>query len=429
MRLRPSALWRSRAFLALWAGQTISLVGSEVTTLALPLTAILVLKASAFQMGVLRAVQYLPALLFGLFAGVYVDRTRRRPLLIAADLGRAVLLGAIPLMAVLGTLSMGYLYGTAFLVGTLTVVFEIAYLAFIPALVGRSELLDANGKLEASRLFAQIAGPGLGGILVQVLTAPLAMLADACSFLVSVLSLAVIRVHEPRLVAQAPGKQHLWREIGEGLRVTFSHPLLRSVLMSSGLCNFFAAILNSLAVLYATTQLDLSPAFIGGMFVVGSVGGLLGAIVAGRVTARLGVGPATLLGLSLTATGVAVWPLAGLAGSATVPILTGGIAVGAAGDAFYNINVVSMRQSVTPDRLQGRVSASGRFVIWGAQPFGAIVGGALGQSFGLRAALGVAAGGFAFAFVVLLLSPLRRVREQPAPHDHNVDPVASTVRS
>ncbi|MGH2485484.1 MAG: MFS transporter, partial [Ktedonobacterales bacterium] len=182
----PPSLWRHRLFLRLWTGQTISLVGSQVTLLALPLTAVLTLRASAFQMGVLRALQYAPALLIGLFAGVYIDRLRRRPILMGADVGRALLLGSIPLVAALGALTMGYLEAIAFLVGSLSVIFEAAYLAFLPALVGRAQLVDANGKLEASQSVSRIVGPGFAGLLIQLLTAPIAIIADAASFVVSV---------------------------------------------------------------------------------------------------------------------------------------------------------------------------------------------------------------------------------------------------
>jgi Major Facilitator Superfamily len=412
VRLKPGSLWRHGDFLKLWTGQTISLVGSQITLLALPLTAVLTLRASALQMGLLRAVQYAPAVLLGLFAGVWVDRVRRRPILMAADLGRTALLGSVPLAALLGMLSMGYLYGVAFAVGALTVVFEVAYFAYLPALVGREQLVAANGRLQASESVASIAGPGLGGLLVQVLTAPLAIAGDACSFLVSVLSLGLIRAREP---APAPARdRNVRREIAEGLGTVLQHPLLRATLLSSGITNFFAAIFNSLTVLYATRQLGISPAGIGGIWVVGSVGGLAGAVVVGWVTARVGLGPTILLAELLIGAGSLAWPLVAGPVSLAIPVLTLGMLVISAGDSFYNINVVSLRQAVVPHGLMGRVNASLRFVIWGAQPLGALLGGVLGETIGLRGALGVAAGGFLFAFACLLFTPIRRLREAPA---------------
>ena len=189
----PKSLWRNADFLKLWAGQSISLIGSEVTALALPLTAALTLNASPAQMGILGAVQYAPALLLGLFAGVWIDRVRRRPILLFADVGRALLLASIPVAILLGAHSMNYLYGVAFAVGALTVLFSVAYQAYLPSLVAKDHLVGANGRLEGSRVFSFIVGSSLAGALVQLLTAPIAILADACSFLVSVLSLEIGR--------------------------------------------------------------------------------------------------------------------------------------------------------------------------------------------------------------------------------------------
>jgi predicted MFS family arabinose efflux permease len=416
---RPASLWRHRDFLKLWTGQTVSLVGSQVTLLALPLTAVLTLRASPLQMGVLRALQYLPALLIGLFAGVWIDRVRRRPLLIASDLGRALLIGAVPLLAALGALRMGYLYAIAFAVGVLTVLFELAYLAYVPALVQRGRLVDANGRLEASDSFARVVGPGLGGFLVQVLGAPTAMLADALSFLVSVLSLGLIRIREP---APEPARYaDIRSQIGEGLRMVVRHPLLRATVVSSGITNFCAAILNSLYVLYVVSELHVSPAALGGIFLAGGAVGLAGAVVAGRTAGRLGLGPALLLGMAFIACGGTAVPLAGSALALALPVLVLGEMLLGAGDAFYNIAVVSLRQSLIPDRLMGRVNASARFVIWGAQPFGAILGGVLGQAIGLRPTLALAAAGVLLALLTVLLSPIRGVRAQPQPIEDEVE--------
>lgn len=430
MDQRPAALppapsrglWRHRDFLLLWTGQTVSLIGSEVTLLALPLTAVLALHATAFQMGVLRALQYLPALLIGLFAGVFIDRVRRRPVLVAADLGRAALLGSIPAVAIIGALTMGYLYGVALLVGALTILFEVAYVAFVPALVGRDHLVDANGRLEASRSVASILGPGLGGALVQALTAPIAIAADALSFLVSVLFLGLLRAPEPR--PARPAHPSVRREIAEGLRTVLRHPILRATLLSSGITNFFSAIFNSLYVLYLVRDLGIGPAAIGAIILVGSLAGLAGAIVAARVARRIGPGPAILLGMALIGSGGTVIPFVPRAVAVVAPLLAFSFALVATGDSFYNINAMSLRQAITPDRLQGRVTASLRFVIWGAQPFGALLGGVLGDRLGLRPTLGIVAAGWLVALVTLALSPIRTLRTPPPPLD---DPAREEV--
>ncbi len=417
-------LWRHRDFLLLWTGQTISLIGSEVTLLALPLTAVLALHATAFQMGVLRALQYVPALLIGLFAGVLIDRMRRRPILVTADLLRAVLLGSIPVAAVVGALNLGYLYGVSLLIGVLTVIFEVAYVAFLPVLVARDQLVDANGRLEASRSFASILGPGLGGLLVQALSAPIAIAADALSFLVSVLFLGLVRVPEPRPVRSV--HPSVRREIGEGLRTVLHHPILRATLISSGITNFFSAIFNSLYVLYLVRGLGVAPAAIGGVILIGSVAGLAGAVVAGRAARILGSGAIIMLGMALIAAGGVLVPIIPPISALAIPLLALSVALIATGDSFYNINTASLRQAITPDRLQGRVTASLRFVIWGAQPFGALLGGALGEGLGLRPTLVFVAAGWLLALTMLALSPIRRLRTPPAPLD-DASPAAASA--
>lgn len=416
---QSDSLWRHGPFLRLWAGQTVSLIGSQVTSLALPLTAVLALRASAFQMGVLRAVQYAPALLIGLFAGVYIDRRRRRPILMGADIGRALLLGSIPVAAALSALSMGYLDGVAFLVGCLSVIFEAAYLAFLPALVGRRRLVDANGKLEASQSVSRVMGPGLAGVLVQLLTAPVAIIADAVSFLVSVVFLGLISVDEPR---PQPTQRAVRVEIGEGLRFVLGHPLLRATLMSSGVTNFFSAIFNALFVLYAVRRLGLDAASLGGIFLVGGVVGLCAAMAAGRLARRAGIGPVMALGMLLLTSGGVVMVAVSAGGALTVISLACAEALSAAGDAFYNVTVVSLRQALTPDRLLGRVGASTRFVVWGAQPFGALLAGALGESLGLRPTLAIAVAGWFLAFLTLIASPIRGLRGPLTPHGSEPEP-------
>ena len=414
MRLRFGDLWRQRDFLKLWAGQTVSLFGSELTELALPLTAVLVLGATPVQMGLQVAAQTLPELLFGLLAGAWVDRLRRRPLMIAADLGRAVLLVSVPIAAAAGWLSMLQLYVVGFGAGLLSVLFNVAYEAALPSLVARGRLIEANSRLEVSRSVAQVAGPGLAGILVQTITAPATLLLDAFSFVVSAVSIWLIRTPEPAPVHEGQ-RPSLWGEIGEGLRVLSTHRLLRSVAASSAMLNGFGGLHGAVVVLFLVRQLDLQPAVIGGLRAFGSVWWLPGALLTGWIVHQLGQGPTIALGAALIVLASAALVLAGLFPGYAVPILgLGGIAIGLA-NPFYNITSGSLRQAVTPDRLLGRVSASMNFAGVGVLPLGALVGGYLGQSIGLWPTLVVASLGQSLALVWLLASPMRRLREAPTP--------------
>jgi MFS family permease len=371
---------------------------------------VLVLNADPAQMGLLRAVEYAPAALFGLFAGVWIDRVRRRPVLILTDLGRGLLLGSVPLALFLGVRDMNYLYAVGFLVGALTIFFSVAYAAYLPSLVRRESLVAANGRLEASRSVAGILGPGLSGTLVQLLTAPLAILVDAASFFVSAALMLFIRAPEPEIKRREAG---LWREIGAGLRATFGHPLLRLILVTSAIFNLFTGILNAQFVLYATRDLHITPLGIGGIGVASSVCGLLAASLAGWIGARVGIGRTITVATSLIAAGWFVLPLAQGTPELATLLVAGGSGFAAMGDGLYNVNAGSLRQLVTPHALQGRVSASMRVVIWGVQPLGALAGGSLGVAIGLRYTLLITACGYLLGFLFALFSPLRGLRGVP----------------
>ncbi|MGI8553664.1 MAG: MFS transporter [Dehalococcoidia bacterium] len=409
MKAPSAGLWRHSEFNKLLAGQTISLFGSQVTFLALPLTAVLTLKANAAQMGLLGAAQYLPFLLVGLFAGVWVDRRRRRPILMWADLGRALLLGSIPLVALLGRLQMAQLYLIGFLTGILTIVFDVTHQSFLPALVGREELIAGNSRLQASASIAQIGGPGLAGIVVQIFTAPLAIFVDALSFLVSVLFLSLIRTPEPPVAPRAAGRS-IWAEIGEGMRVVVGNPLLRAIAGCTATSNLFSFMMQAVLILYVTRELGMSPALIGIIFGVGSVGALLGSLLAGHVARRFGLGRAIIGGIALALFANLLIPLAAKPLNFAVPLLIAVELVGGIGSAVYNINQVSLRQSITPDRLLGRMNASMRFIVWGTIPAGSLIGGFLGKAIGLRPTITVAVIGDLLAILWVPLSPVRTLR-------------------
>jgi MFS family permease len=405
-------LWRHAEFRRLWAGQTISQIGSQITMLALPLTATLVLDASPLEMGILSAAEYLPFLLVGLFAGVWVDRVRRRPILVATDLARAVLLGSIPLAAALDVLSLEQLYAVGFLVGVATVFFDVAYQSFLPALVGRAELVEGNSKLEASRSIAQIAGPGLAGGLVSLITAPMALAIDAVSFVGSALFLSAIRAPEAPPAA-AGASRSVWGDIRDGLRVVVDDPVLRSIAGCTATANLFGNVGMAIYVLYVTRELGIGPALLGTILAVGSVGAVVGALVGGAVARRLGVGPTIVLSAGLFGLSGALVAAAAGSPAQVIAMLTAAQAVSGLAGTTYNINQVSLRQAVTPDQLQGRMNATMRFLVWGTIPIGALAGGVLGERIGMRPTLFVAALGSLLPVLWVLLSPVRGIRAVP----------------
>ena len=407
------SLWRHGDFMKLWAAESISQLGTQVTFLALPLTAILILDASAFQLGVLSALETLPFLLVGLPAGVWVDRMRRRPILITGDLGRAIVLFSIPLTYWLGGTSMGLLYAAAFATGLFTVFFDVAYQSYLPSLVDRDRLTEGNAKLEISRSAAQLAGPGLAGMLVQLLTAPAAILADAVSYLGSAAFVGGIRRSEPPV--EPPGEEEHPRmrtEIAEGLRYVLKHPLLRPIAACTSISNLFGSMMFAILVLFAVRHLELAPGAIGLALAIGNVGTLLGAFLAGRAARAFGLGWTIIGSAAMFGVGAALIALA-TPSTGFAMIVASGIVAGMS-NPLYNVNQVSLRQAITPDRMQGRMHATMRFVVWGTLPVGGLIGGALGSAIGLRPTIWISAIGSFIAVLPPLLSPVRRLREIPA---------------
>ncbi len=407
--LNRAGLWRHGDFLRLWAGQTVSQFGEQITLIALPLTAVLVLHANAFAMGVLGAMSTLPFVLIGLFVGVFADRRRRRPLLIAADIGRAALLALVPALAFTHLLTLPVLAAIAFAVGCLTVLFDVAYQSYLPALVGRPALVDGNAKLETTRALSQVAGPSVGGVLVQMLTAPLAVAANALTYVVSVATLVAIGAREPEPQRPA-GDARIWPMIREGLAWVLGQPMLRAIAGCTGTSNLFGNVANAVLVLFAVRQVGLTPALLGLVYAGGSVGGVAGALVAQRVGRRLGTGPAILATAVVFSAFELVLPLTPDRPSVAVPLLVFAFGMRAMGSTAYNITQVSLRQAITPEGLLGRMNASMRFVVWGTMPFGSFVGGLLGAAIGLRPTLWVSALGGLLAIAWIVASPLAQTR-------------------
>ncbi|MFJ7203694.1 MFS transporter [Streptomyces sp. NPDC098789] len=402
-------LFRMRDFRFLLAGAAAGQVGAQVTLVALPLVAVLELKAPALQVGLLTAAETAAFLLIGLPAGAWVDRMRKLSLMIRADVVRALAMASVPLAAVADALTMAQLYVVALVVGVATVFFDVAHQSYLPELLPREHLVAGNGALETVRSSAQVAGPGLGGGLVQLVGAHLAIVADAIGYAVSALFLLAIRRPESK-PEPVPGAS-LRKEVGEGLRFVLGHPLLRIIAVATGLGNFFTAMLMATQTVFLVRVLDLAPAAIGGMLSASAVGGLAGALCAGRLARRFG--QARIIWLSCLVTGpfALLWPLSGKgAAAALFAVASGAVFFGA---VVYNVAQVSFRQTLCPPRLLGRMNATLRFLMWGTLPLGALVGGAVAEASGARAALWICAVGFLLVPVPLLLSPLRRMRELP----------------
>lgn len=397
-------------FRTLWAGQTVSALGSAVTAVALPLTAILGLGAGPAEMGILVALQQLPVPLFGLFAGVWIDRTRRRPWLVAGQFGRAVLLLSIPAAALLEALTLTQLYVVAFAVGTLTVFFDLAVTSCLPSLLPRSELIRANTRLQLSASVAAFSGRGLGGVLVQVTSAPLAILFDALSFVASGLFMLRMRAPEPHL-EQVASRRRLWREIGEGFAAVRRQPLIASMIAASTIGAMAGAILQAVFVLFMTRDLGLSPAALGAVLAVLPVAAVPGASLASPVADRIGPGPALITAGGIYTLGSALLPLADGGALRLALTLGGGQFLLGFGLTLFSVNQISLRQAITPDHLLGRVNATRRVLVFGAIPIGALLGGALGEALGLRTTLWVAAATSLLAFGVSVASPLRGARQ------------------
>lgn len=399
-------LWQHSDFRKLWLGQSVSAIGTSVTFLALPLTAVLTLDATPAQMGLLGALEALPALLIGLLAGVWIDRLRRRPILIAANIGRAILLAGIPLAAWLGWLTITHLYITGFFVGLLTLFFDIGYRSYLPTLIAAEQLTDGNSKLEMSRSAAEIIGPGLAGVLIDWLTAPLAIIADALSYLISAVLLWRIATIEEAPQPEAE-QQGLWQNAQQGLHFVRHEPKLRALAGGIGILAFFNSGLETIALLYMTRNLALDASSIGLIFASGSIGFLIGAAVSQRLIDRFGLGPTLISGVFIATFSDLLLPLAMGTPWLIIGLLIGGQFFFGMGLTFYNVGQVTLRQLQTPDSLMGRMNATMHVISQLAVPLGAFIGGALGGILGLRATLFLAVAGEIGAGIWLLLSPVR----------------------
>jgi MFS family permease len=418
-------------FRRLWFGQTVSEFGSEVTTLAMPLAAVLVLHASTFQVGLLTTTGFAGFLLIGLPAGVWLDRVRRKPVMIAADVIRALVLASVPVAYGLGVLTLAQLYVVTFICGVAAVFFDVAYMSLVPGLVGRQHVAEANAKLQGSVSVAQVSGPSAAGFLIGLLTAPVAFVADAASFVVSVLSLLIIRYREP---APAPAERRgLRAEMADGLRFVATHPILRMIAGATSTANLFSSAVTAISVVFLVRQVHLGASTIGVLTSLGAIGGVAGALSCGVLRRR--IGSARLIWLSLAVAkpfGLLIpvtFPGAGLACYAA------GLFALSFGSVVYNVHQASFRQQLCPHRLLGRMNATIRFIVWGTIPLGGLLGGTLGDWLGNRDALWACAAGALLAPAWLLASPLRRMRDtepvpaEPGPATDSADPCSAAGSS
>lgn len=423
-RLRLTGPWRRPDFLKLWAGQTVSKAGTLVTGFALPLAAILTLRASATQVALLTGASIVPRLALGLLAGVWVDRARRRPLMIAADVGRALIIGSVPIAALLGRLRIEQLYLVALTSSALSAVFDVAYPAYLPSLVPPEDLVGANSLLEASGAVAEVAGFGGAGALTQALTAPIALAVDAVSYVVSALSLLLIRAREPRperppapMDGEPQSAKTVWREMGAGLRMLARDPVTRALAGASGVFELFGGMIGVVLMLYLVREVHLSPAALGIVFGVGGVSAFMGTLMAGRATRRWGIGRTVIGGLTIYTGSAVLMPLASGPAWLALTLLTFAQLTDCA-NTVYMVGRATLLQGLTDSSALGRVHAGVQMVESLATLSGVALGGVLGQTLGPRATLFISAGGLTLAPLVLARSPVRRLRQLPPTARH-----------
>jgi Na+/melibiose symporter-like transporter len=415
---KPAGVLSNRDFAKLFAGETISQIGTQITQFTVPLVAIITLNASAFQVGVLNALKFVPVLVIAIFAGVWLDRRRRRPIMIGCALGNAALIGLVPISSEFGFLSIGLLYVVITLAGSLTVIFDVGALSYVPFLVDREHLTESNSKLQASISFAGIAGPGFAGVIVGLLTAPIALSVDAVSYLFSAGGLLAITKREP--VPDLSGDRPSIRQsLAEGFRAVYGIKLLRILLGQSATLNVGFGMVSTIFTLYAIRVLGFSPDKLG--LAIGSLaaGALCGSLLAGRVERLIGL-PSTL---TLAIIGVCASPLLLL-----VPRNAGVLSIALSMAAWYghgfgigmwNVNTITLRQVLTPMKVLGRMNATYRMVLFGALPAGALLAGLLGSTVGYWHAILISTIALTTPMLWLAFSPVFRLKEMPLGPNEN----------
>lgn len=401
-----------RGFMLLWTGQTVSLLGSNVSTVVVPLIAVVTLRATAFEIGLLNFVQTVPFLILSLFIGVLVDRVRRRPLLVTADFGRAIAMGAIPLLAAFSLLNMAILYVCVLIAGVLTVVFDLSYFAYTPSLIPGDLLLSGNSRLELSKQVSALAGPGLAGAAIAVIRIPFVVALDAASYLVSAISLLMIRTREsePEPTAK-PAPRHVFREIGLGIRAVFGNRYLRPVLLNAAAFNLFSQVILTLFVLYATRDEGIAPGWIGLIFAAGALGGVVGSSLIGRAVGRFRFGTVFLLSMTVVRASL---PFVAVVGGPHPVMICCFAAIWFAtlfGLVTSNACVTTLRQTVVPNEKRGRINGAYRSISYGVIPLGSLLAGFLASVAGVGNAIAIAGACLPLSLLFVIFSPVMRLNK------------------
>ena len=416
---RKRSLWRDGNFLTMWTGQALSQFGAQITELAIPVLAVLLLNATEWQVGVLGAAQMAAFLVVGLPAGAWIDRMRKRHVMITADAVRALALATLPVLAVLGMLEMWHLYAVMLVMGVATVFFDVSNQSIVPSLVRSDQIAEANGKLQSTEQLAGLAGPAVGGWLVGVLAAPLAILFTVGTYIASFFALLFTRDHERLRKPEDHGP--LVKEIGEGLGWVFGNPLLRRIVLTTGTANFFGTIAMTLYPIFVLRELGLTPQALGIVFSLSAVGGLLGAIATPRIVARIGEARAIPVSGIVFSIAPFLLPMVSLFPALAFPLLVIQMFLMSFTVLLYNITQVTFRQRITPPRLLGRMNASVRFIVWGVMPIAALIAGALGTWLGTFPTIWIAATGELLAGLFVVIGPFWTMRDLPDAHAEHTE--------
>jgi MFS family permease len=405
-------IWKNVNFTKLWFSQAVSLLGTSITTLAIPLLAAISLHASPVQMGLLNGAAFAPFLLFGLFAGIWVDQLPRRATLVMTDIARAAILMLVPILFYANVLDVYALVVVQFLCGILNLISDVGHQSFLPSLVGRDDLVESNGKLEIARSVTFVAGPSVAGGLVAIVGAPIAIIADIFSFIVSAAFISRINVNaaETKAVRVAGS---VWRQVGEGVSYIFHNDYLRAIALKTGMANFSDRVMQAVYILFLTNVLKLDSVTVGFLFSTIGIGAFLGALSAARLSRLVGLGPAIVIASLLGGVASLFFPAASVVPALTIPALLVGHFFLGMSHPLYNVNQISLRQAITPQMYQGRMNSTMRFFVWGTIPLGSLLGGFLGEAVGIQSTLLIGALGVLAATVWIVISPIRSLQKIP----------------